>query len=211
MTKWDQILQRRDYRSTSPDEIVVNFVSIIEKRKAKKVLDLGCGAGRHVNYLAKRGFEALGVDISETGLKLTKKRLRKMKLEAAIVKSDMKFLPFISSCFDAAICVQTIYHQRLKGIEETVSELHRVLKKKGLLLTNFHSKRSGKHGRGVEVEENTFEAKSGPEKGVLHHLVDENEIHELFKDFKLMDFETREKMESTSYRRSRYNMVSEKI
>lgn len=211
MTEWDQILQRKDYRPTSPDEIVVNFVSIIEKRNAKKVLDLGCGAGRHVNYLAKNGFEAFGVDISETGLKLTKKRLRKVKLEAAMVKSDMKFLPFIGSCFDAAVCVNTIYHQRLKEIKEAVSELHRVLKKKGLLLTNFHSKRSGKYGKGVEVEENTFAGETGPEKGVLHHFVDENEIHKLFKDFRLVDLETREKMESTNYRRSRYNLVSEKI
>jgi ubiquinone/menaquinone biosynthesis C-methylase UbiE len=211
MTEWDQILRRKDYSPKNPDEIVVNFVSIIENRKAEKVLDLGCGAGRHVIYLTKRGFETYGTDIAETGLKLTKRRLRKAKLEAAIVKSDMKFLPFICSCFDAAICVQTIYHQRLREIKETVSELHRVLRKKSLLLTNFHSKRSGKQRKGIEVEENTFAGERGPEKGVLHHLVDENEIHELFRDFRLVDLEIREKMTSTSYRRSRYNVVSEKI
>ena len=65
--------------------------------------------------------------------------------------------------------------------------------------------------KGIEVEENTFAGESGPEKGVLHHLVDENEIHELFRDFRLVDLEIREKMISTSYRRSRYNVVSEKI
>ena len=76
MTEWNQILQRKEYSLENPDEIVVNLASILEERKAKIILDIGCGAGRHVIYLAERGFESCGSDISETGLKLTKKRLR---------------------------------------------------------------------------------------------------------------------------------------
>lgn len=210
MTKWDQILRRKEYSLENPDGIVVNFASIIENREAKRILDLGCGAGRHVVYLADRGFETYGADISETGLKLTKNKLRSKKVEAAIIKSDMRLLPFIDTCFDAAICVQTIYHQRLKEIQETVSEIQRVLKKKGLILTNFHSTRSGFFGKGTKVEENTFMQETGPEKGVLHHFVDENGLRELFKDFKIVNLETKEKMIET-YLRSHFNVLAEKI
>ncbi len=41
-----------------------------------RILDLGCDAGRHLIYMAKQGFEAHGIDISETGLNLTKKGLK---------------------------------------------------------------------------------------------------------------------------------------
>lgn len=210
MTEWNQILRRREYSPENQDEIVVNFASFVKGGKAKRILDLGCGAGRHVIYLAERGFEAFGADVSETGPKLTKKRLRSRKLEAEIIKCDMKSIPFIDSCFEAVICVRAIYHQKQKQIQETISEIQRVLKKKGLLLVNFLSKRSHKYGRGIKVEENTFMQESGPEKGVLHHFVDENELRECLKDFKIVDLETKEKM-TESYLRSYFNVIAEKI
>lgn len=209
MAEWNQILRRKEYSLENPDEIVVNLVSILEKRNAKRVLDLGCGGGRHVIYLAEQGFEAHGADISETGLKLTNKRLRSRKLEAELMKCYMKSLPYVDSCFDAVICVWTIYHQKLKEIQETISGIHRVLKKKGLFLVNFHSKRSSKYGKGKKVEENTFVQENGPEKGVLHHFVDENELRKLLREFNIVDLKVREKM-TNGYLQSRFIILAEK-
>jgi ubiquinone/menaquinone biosynthesis C-methylase UbiE len=209
MVEWDQILLRREYHPESPDRIVVDLISILARRRAQSVLDLGCGAGRHVMYLAESGFKTHGADLSDRGLKLTKKRLKSRKIDAEIIKCDMNSLPYIQSCFDAVVCVQTIYHQTLKGIQETVSEIHRILKKGGLLLANFHSKRSSKYGKGIEVEENTFMQENGPEKGVLHHFFDENELRALLGHFRV-DFEVREK-KVDSYLRSRFIVLAEKI
>ena len=209
MVEWDQILLREEYHPESPNGIVVDLVPILARRRAERVLDLGCGAGRHVMYLAESGFETYGADISEAGLKLTKKRLESRKIEAEIIKCDMKSMPYIQSCFDAVICVQTIYHQTSEGIQETVSEIRRILKKGGLLLANFHSKRSSKYGKGVEVEESTFKQENGPEKGVLHHFFDENELRELLGHFRV-DVEVREK-EIGNYLQSRFIVLADKI
>ena len=209
MVEWDQILLRKEYHPESPDGIVVDLISILGRKRAERVLDLGCGAGRHVMYLAESRFKTYGADISDTGLKLTKKRLESRKMEADMIRCDMKSLPYVHSCFDAVVCVQTIYHQTLKGIQETVSEIHRILKKGGLLLANFHSKRSSKYGKGIEVEENTFTQENGPEKGVLHHFLDENELRELLGHFSV-DVEVREK-KIGNYLRSRFIVLAEKI
>jgi len=209
MVEWDQILLRKEYHPEGPDGIVVDLISILARRRAERVLDLGCGAGRHVMYLAESGFKTYGADVSDTGLRLTKKRLESRKMEAEIIKSDMKSIPYIQSCFDAVVCVQTIYHQTLKGIQETVSEIHRTLKEGGLLLANFHSKRSSKYGKGIEVEEDTFMQENGPEKGVLHHFFDENELRKLLGHFRV-DVEVREK-NVDSYLRSRFIVLAEKI
>ena len=209
MVEWDQILLRNEYRPERPDEIVVNFASVLEKRRAGRVLDLGCGAGRHIINFVEKGFETYGADISEIGLALTQKRLRSHRLEAEIIRCDMKSIPCVNSGFDAVLCVQTIYHQRLEEIRQTIFEIHRILKKKGLLLANLHSKRSGKCGVGTKVEDDTFMQQKGPEQGVLHHFFNESELQELLEGFKV-DLEVKEK-KIGNYSRSRFIVLAEKM
>lgn len=209
MVKWDQILLKKGYHPEDPDQIVVNLAFILEKRGAERVLDLGCGAGRHLMCLAEKGFETHGADISERGLGLSKKRLKSRELEAEIIKCDMKALPYISSSFDAVICVQTIYHQKLRDIRETISEIYRILKRKGLLLANFHSRRSSKCGRGIEVEDGTFRQEGGPERGILHHFFNETELRELLRDFEV-SLEAKEERIG-DYLRSSFIVLAERI
>ena len=37
----------------------------IKHNKATKILDIGCGTGRHSIELAKRGYSIVGIDLSE--------------------------------------------------------------------------------------------------------------------------------------------------
>jgi len=194
LTEWDTILREEWYSQEEPDEIVINFAKLLKREKRKmRVLDLGCGAGRHQIFMTKQGFETHGTDISSTGLNLTKQRLKRQNLEVYLVKCDMKNLPFVESLFDAAICLHTIYHQKLKGIQETISEIQRVLQKEGSLLINFLSKRTYSYGKGEKVEENTFMETEGIEKGILHHFTDEEEIKHLFRNFNIVNLELSEK------------------
>jgi ubiquinone/menaquinone biosynthesis C-methylase UbiE len=188
VSEWNQILREKRYSKEEPDESVVNFVSLLKKGNKKlRVLDLGCGAGRHQVYMASQGIETHGIDLSETGLNLTKERLKQQKLESHLIKCDMNSLPYVSFCFDAVISLHTIYHQRLKGIQKVISEIRRVLKTEGFLLVNFLSKRTYSYGKGVEIEEDTFIEQEGAEKGVIHHFADEEEVKRLFSSFKIVD------------------------
>jgi len=193
LTEWNKILLEEWYSQEEPDEIVINFAKLLKNKKLKmRVLDLGCGAGRHEVFMAKQGFEAHGTDISETGLKLTKQRLERQNSEVYLVKCDMKALPYVDSCFDAVVSLHTIYHQKFKGLQKTVSEIHRILRKRGLILINFLSKRTYSYGKGAEVEEDTFIEQEGVEEGVLHHFTDKEEIDNLFKNFKLVNLKLSE-------------------
>jgi ubiquinone/menaquinone biosynthesis C-methylase UbiE len=209
MNEWDRILHEEWYSQYEPDEIVINFASLLTKEKKMRVLDLGCGAGRHQVYMAKQGFEAHGIDFSETGLSLTRERLREQKLEVCLAKCDMKMLPYIRSCFDAVINLHTIYHQKVRGIQETISEIHRILKGKGFLLMNFLSKRTYSYKKGTKVEKDTFVEQEGIEKGVLHHFTDKEEIERLFENFEIIDLKLREK-EVEGKLRSRWIVIARK-
>ena len=193
MSKWDQILPEKVYSTEEPDEFVVDFVGFLRKRNRPIVLDLACGAGRHAIYMAEQGLEVNGADISATGLKMAKERLRKRGLEAALVKSAMNYLPYLDFCFDAVICTRAIYHQKLAAIQKTLLETRRVLRKNGTVLIDFLSRRTYSFGKGDEIEENTFVETEGHEKGVIHHFADKKELRRLFNDFKVLSIELHEK------------------
>jgi len=204
VTKWNQILREEWYSQEEPDELVTNMVTLLKKKKKTlRILDLGCGAGRNLVFMANQGFEAHGIDISETGLNLTKERLKKRNLGAHVVKGEMTVLPYINSCFNTVTCLFTIYHQKLEGIRTTISEIHRILKKQGILLINFQSKRSHKYRKGVRIEKDTFADRNGPEKGVIHHFSDEEEIMKLLKGFKTINIDLRERKSADGYLQSR--------
>jgi len=210
LTEWNQILHEEWYSRKEPEEVVVDFIRLLNaKDKKLRFLDVGCGAGRHTVYMAKQGFEAHGIDISETGLNVAKTRLKEQRLRGHLVKCDMKLLPYVDSCFDAVICLHAIYHQRRKEIQETIAEIQRTLRKNGFLLANFLSKRTYSCGKGMKVEDATFMELEGVEKGVLHHFVDKEDIELFFKNFKILDLKLVEN-EVEGKLRSRWVLIATK-
>ncbi|MFZ0965975.1 MAG: hypothetical protein WAN82_05055, partial [Candidatus Bathyarchaeia archaeon] len=87
-------------------------------------------------------------------------------------------------------------------------EVHRVLRKGGILLANFQSKRSHMYGKGVKAEKDTFIRQNGPEKGVAHHFTDEEEIMKLLKGFKDVSIELRERKSADGYLQSRLIVIA---
>lgn len=193
MTEWNQILRKEWFTREEPDESLVDFVASLQKQNKKlRVLDLGCGAGRHQIYLAKQSFDPCGVDISGTGLNMTRTRLRAQGLDVYLVKADMKALPCIDSCFDVVICLHAIYHQKLQEVQKTIFEIQRILCKNGFVYVNFLSTRTYSYGKGAKVEENTYMENDGEEKGILHYFVDREEIERLFNGFRVVELKQSE-------------------
>jgi SAM-dependent methyltransferase len=67
-----------------------------------KILDIGCGTGRHTIELTKRGYTVVGVDLSESQLRRAREKASGQNLEIIFEKQDARNLPFQSE-FDLAI------------------------------------------------------------------------------------------------------------
>jgi 2-polyprenyl-3-methyl-5-hydroxy-6-metoxy-1,4-benzoquinol methylase len=111
MGQWYEELFRnysRTYEKESFTKGTVGEVDFIEKEidfhKGVRILDIGCGTGRHAIELARRGYDVVGVDLSEDQLQ----RARANAIEAGVIvdfrKGDARDLDFDSE-FDLVIMV----------------------------------------------------------------------------------------------------------
>lgn len=67
-----------------------------------KILDIGCGTGRHSIELAQRGYTVVGIDLSESQLQRAREKASRQNLSILFQKQDARNLPFLQE-FDLAI------------------------------------------------------------------------------------------------------------
>ncbi len=72
--------------------------------EGSKILDVGCGTGRHAVALAKHGYKVLGVDISEGMLEEARRLAEKAGVQVEWLQSDATQME-LEQQFDAAICL----------------------------------------------------------------------------------------------------------
>lgn len=89
----------------------VNFIEeILNLKPGAKILDLGCGVGRHSLEFAKRGFKVTGLDVNPVLLKEAKKREKKQGVRTKIrwVCKDMRKIAFKEK-FDVVLNLFTTF------------------------------------------------------------------------------------------------------
>jgi 2-polyprenyl-3-methyl-5-hydroxy-6-metoxy-1,4-benzoquinol methylase len=80
-----------------------NFIeNEIAFNKETRILDIGCGTGRHSIEMAKRGYATTGIDLSESQLERAREKASAQKLNIDFQMLDARHLPFASE-FDLAI------------------------------------------------------------------------------------------------------------
>lgn len=100
--------------------------------EGKRILDLGCGDGYYSRYLEKRGAEVIGVDLSETMIKLAKKTAKKDDLDIHFHKIDGEHLDFSDDYFDMVLTVVVLQHViNDNGLSTLLEEISRVLVVRG--------------------------------------------------------------------------------
>ncbi len=91
------------YAFTKGTNQEVDFlVEALELEPGSRILDVGCGPGRHALELASRGFEVVGVDISEKFVELARRAAEEADLPATFLRQDARRLTF-TGAFDAVI------------------------------------------------------------------------------------------------------------
>jgi len=125
-----------------PHEKVVQFCFRnypLAQRAAIRALDLGCGSGVHVAFLAREGFPVTGVDISAVGIANTRLRLEREGLSAQLLVGGADAVDLPSDSFDLVVSIGVLDAAGRAVATGAVSQVSRLLRSGGRGLFIFAS------------------------------------------------------------------------
>lgn len=100
-----------------------------DRLAGKRVLEIGCGMGLHTELIARAGADLSSIDISETSIANTRRRLELKGLQADVRLCDAERIPFENDTFDFVWSWGVIHHSARTG--RVVREISRVLRPSG--------------------------------------------------------------------------------
>ena len=161
-----------------------------------KILDLGSGTGRNSNYLAQKGVNVIGMEISKTAIKIAKKRSEEIgvKVEYLNYNIGSKY-PFNNRGFDLVIDITSSNSLNEKERKIYLKEVCRVLKEDGVFFVRALCKDGDKNAKFL------LKNKAGKEKdtyimpktGLTERVFSEKNFIEIYSEyFKILKLEKTE-------------------
>ena len=196
MPDWGEIFTDPEMQRLPPNPELLALLPVLKEAGCRRVLDAGCGAGRHLLPLARAGFSVCGVDREAAVLQALKARL---KAEAApvypapLALADLRRLPFLTGSFDLAVSVHAINHGNTQTFKEYCRELDRVLKAHGYLFIFTSPREAGERVRlpqTRELEPGTMVDIATPDGNLVHHFPTPAELKAQFPEYQVHRAET---------------------
>ena len=130
---WEQIFRNDEWSSKEPFPRFLEVVMQFKEHGCERILDLGCGNGRHLIQFLNEGFDVIGMDISLSALRLLQEWAHEEKLSSKVVNADMRSgFPLMEGVLDGVFSTQVIHHARIEDSRRTIREIFRVLRPGGL-------------------------------------------------------------------------------
>jgi SAM-dependent methyltransferase len=225
-SRWDDSYRRHENFLFYPHEEVIRFFArrirrriapgrfhdIHPKAATGRLLDLGCGIGRHVLFGLTMGVDAYGVDLSEVAIASARDWLRRdghADAERRCVVGDVAALPWPDGTFTFAVSHGVLDSMPFAVAQAGVRELHRVIEPGGLLYCDLIS--GDESGRPADFAGEALVEKDH-EKGTVQSYFNRDKIDELIGEhFKLLECAIIRRTDILTGRHaSRWHLVAER-
>ncbi len=140
---WETAYETGEYKHwefnyPSPELIALSAANI--PRRNAKVLDVGSGGGTDAIFMAQRGFNVTGIDISAAALKIAEKRAKKAQVEVNWLRGNVLDLPIYNGTIDFITDRGLFHHIDDHNRAKYASEFFRILRNGGHAIIRGKSK-----------------------------------------------------------------------
>lgn len=191
--RWDALFASRAWGRYPPEELV-RFVARTFRDPASRrdvsALEIGCGPGPNLWYLAREGFKVSGIDGSAHAIAGAAERLRGEDVWSDSAPPDLRVgdfahLPWKDASFDLVVDIGALTSNTLSTVRAAIAESLRVLKPGGWFFGRMFGPGTTGADTGEMLEERTTaNPAEGPLKGLgVIHLFTEEEIGREFAAF----------------------------
>lgn len=163
-----------EFYFSSPESWEPETIVLLERvADHEPILDVGCGAGKHLLWWADRGVDAVGVDASPNAVRTARERSEVRRTagrggEAAergledVLVGDMFDLPVETGAFGAvhAVGTQLGLGRSLAGIRELLADFARITGDAGVAVVDNYDP--------TRLDEEFFGYRSDPREGIAH-------------------------------------------
>ncbi|MFI9328280.1 class I SAM-dependent methyltransferase [Kitasatospora sp. NPDC052868] len=135
------------------DRALLGMLAEEAVRSGAPVADLGCGPGHVAGWLAERGAQVVGIDLSPAMVEIARREHPGVEFR----QGDLLELPAADGEFGAAVALYSVIHLEPAELGPAFAQMRRVLRPGGCLLLAFHLGTEVRHldewwGHEVEVD-----------------------------------------------------------
>ncbi|MBF0561187.1 MAG: class I SAM-dependent methyltransferase [Alphaproteobacteria bacterium] len=186
---WDTVFSAREWGRYPPEDLV-RFIARSyggsTDRRQVRILELGCGPGANLWYLAREGFQVYGVDGSAVAIDRAGQRLAAEGLSADLRVGDVARIAasYPPDSFDAIIDIACLQHAAL-DVRTVLDQAHALLRRGGQMFAMMIAHGSWGEGLGRKIAPGTYtDVPEGPWIGVGRvHFFTLEEVRAAFSAF----------------------------
>lgn len=151
-----------------------------------KILEIGANMGQYTTILAEKGFQMVGIDLSDRAVEMAKKNASLLNLKNIdYFQADTEDLGiFANETFDGVVSFSTLRY--VPNLKKALKEIYRVIKRNGVAVLDFPNR----YCPWFAILKNKF----GVENHIYDHFFSARELASLFRETGFCDIATKKIM-----------------
>lgn len=188
---WDKAWKmcKTPYTQLPPLPYLEQIPRAMERARGKKILDLGCGSGWLSVYLARQGFDVVGVDVAEHALELGRMWAEQENLPIKFEVQDISELKFPKGYFGGVVANSIFEHLTNPLAIRAVERLCECVETGGVFFGCFDKVGTGP-GEYYKLDDGTQVYTDKGRQGMMLRCFSDDEIRGLFNGWSVEEFVT---------------------
>jgi len=183
-TYWSDQANREWWEKPAPE--VLDLIRSLSPVERPRVLDLGCGLGRHAIAFALAQFSVTAIDASPAAIEQLNEWARRLHLSIETRVCDVLSETLPREAFDVVLSYNVLYHGSREQFAQAIRQVRKLLKQNGIFFFTCPSRQDGKYGFGEMVAPHTYRCDKSVTPGDIHYFASEEDLVELLVGFRTL-------------------------